>query len=122
MPSLYSPGVTDGTITCSSGAAGAARRPRRKLVTWLQRFVGYAATKRAIYEALNRDSEMSKNARDAMYEAGEPLFVRAQEAGQARTGTSFDDVLRMVSGAGFVDEEQPDRVLQIALDGVRRAQ
>ncbi len=65
---------------------------------------------------------MFKNARDAMYQAGEPLFERAQEAGEARKDTSFDDVLRMVSGltgAGFVDEEQRDRVLQIALDGVR---
>lgn len=96
--------------------------PWDALTTWLQRFVGYAATKRAIYEALNRDSEMFKNARDAIYEAGEPLFVRAQEAGDARADTGFDDVLRMVSGltgAGFVDEEQRDRVLQLALDGVR---
>jgi hypothetical protein len=35
---------------------------------------------------------------------------------------SFDDLLRMVSGltaAGFVDQAQRDRVLTIALDGVR---
>ena len=96
--------------------------PWEALTTWLRRFVGYAATKRAIYEALNRDSEMFRSARDAMYAAGGPLFVRAQEAGEARTDISFDDVLRMVSGltgAGFVDDEQRERVLAIALDGVR---
>jgi hypothetical protein len=39
-----------------------------------------------------------------------------------RTDTSFDDVLRMVSGltgAGFVDEDQRTRVLNLALDGLR---
>jgi AcrR family transcriptional regulator len=109
---------------CEAADQVADLPPWEALASWLQRFVGYAATKRAISESLNRDSEMFKNARDAMYEAGEPLFVRAQQAGEARTDTSFDDVLRMVSGltgAGFIDEEQRDRVLQIALDGVRRA-
>jgi AcrR family transcriptional regulator len=97
--------------------------PWEALTTWLRRFVGYAATKRAIYEALNRDTEMFRDAREAMYAAGEPLLARAQEAGEARTDISFDDVLRMVSGitaVGFVDEEQRERVLAIALDGVRR--
>ena len=32
--------------------------PWEALVTWSRRFVGYVATKRAIYEALNRDSAM----------------------------------------------------------------
>jgi AcrR family transcriptional regulator len=97
--------------------------PWEALTSWLRRFVGYAATKRAIHEALNRDTEMFRDAREAMYAAGEPLLARAQEAGEARTDISFDDVLRMVSGitaVGFVDEEQRERVLAIALDGVRR--
>ena len=57
-----------------------------------------------------------------MYAAGEPLLVRAQDAGEARSDAGFDDVLRMITGitaAGFVDEEQRERVLGIALDGVR---
>jgi AcrR family transcriptional regulator len=89
--------------------------------TWLQRFVGYAATKRAIYEELNKDSEMFRTAREAMYDAGQPLFDEAQSSGAIRPDTSFDDVLRMVSGltaAGFVDEAQRTRVLNLALDGL----
>jgi AcrR family transcriptional regulator len=89
---------------------------------WLQRFVGYAATKRAIYEELNRDSEMFRTARQAMYDAGQPLFDQAQSSGAIRPDTNFDDVLRMVSGltaAGFVDEAQRTRVLTLALDGLR---
>src|SRR5215510_3474381 len=65
--------------------------PWEALTTWLRRFVGYAATKRAIYESLNRDSENFKAAREAMYAAGTPLFERAQEAGEARKDVSFDD-------------------------------
>jgi AcrR family transcriptional regulator len=103
-------------------AAVATLPPWEALATWLQRFVGYAATKRAISEALNRETEMFQACRVTMYEAGEPLFRRAQEAGEVRTDASFDDVLRMVSGltsAGFVDEAQRDRVLSYALDGLR---
>jgi AcrR family transcriptional regulator len=93
-------------------------------VTWLRRFVAYAATKRAISEALNRDSELFRSCREAMYAAGGPLFARAQEAGEARRDATFDDVLRMVTGitaTGFVDEEQRERVLGMALDGIRAA-
>jgi AcrR family transcriptional regulator len=96
--------------------------PWEALTTWLQRFVAYVATKRAIWESLNRDTDSFREARTAMYAAGTPLFERAQAAGEARTDVSFDDMLRMVSGltgAGFVDDAQRDRVLQIALDGVR---
>jgi len=53
---------------------------------------------RAIYEELNKDSEMFRTAREAMYDAGQPLFDQAQNSGTIRPDTSFDDVLRMVSG------------------------
>ncbi|MDX6280046.1 MAG: hypothetical protein QOH03_1117 [Kribbellaceae bacterium] len=96
--------------------------PWEALETWLRRFVGYAATKRAIYEELNRESELFRTAREAMYNAGQPLFDQAQASGAIRPDTNFDDVLRMVSGltaAGFVDEAQRTRVLNLALDGLR---
>ncbi|CAL9354126.1 TetR/AcrR family transcriptional regulator [Streptomyces sp. enrichment culture] len=96
--------------------------PWKAFEAWMDRFVGYVATKRAISEALNRESEMFRDCRIAMYEAGEPLFTRAQAAGEARDDATFDDVLRMVTGiiaTGYVDAEQRDRVLRFALDGVR---
>ncbi|TCO34585.1 TetR family transcriptional regulator [Kribbella steppae] len=96
--------------------------PWEALTTWLRRFVGYAATKRAIYESLNRESESFKISREAMFAAGTPLFEQAQKSGDARSDVNFDDVLRMVSGltaAGYVDDAQRDRVLAIALDGIR---
>ena len=60
--------------------------------------------------------------RAAMFEASEPLFKRAQEAGAIREDVGFDDVLRMISGilaSKYTSDEQRDRVLAIALDGLR---
>ncbi|MFF5294239.1 TetR/AcrR family transcriptional regulator [Paractinoplanes globisporus] len=96
--------------------------PWEALAAWLRRFVVYVGTKRAIIEALNRESEMFASCRKAMYAAGEPLYVRAQEAGVVRRDATFDDVLRLVSGltsASFVDDAQKERVLALALDGLR---
>jgi AcrR family transcriptional regulator len=107
---------------CQAADEVAGLPPWEALETWLQRFVGYAATKRAIYEELNRDSDVFRTAREAMYDAGQPLFDQAQASGAIRPDTNFDDVLRMVSGltaAGFVDEAQRTRVLTLALDGLR---
>ncbi|NMO53131.1 TetR/AcrR family transcriptional regulator [Actinoplanes sp. TBRC 11911] len=96
--------------------------PWDALVTWLERFVGYIATKRAIVEALSQESEMFRACRITMHQAGEPLLTRAQEAGEVRRDVSFDDLLRMVAGltaATFIDDDQRSRVLAFALDGLR---
>ena len=54
--------------------------------------------------------------------AGEPLLQRAQDTGVVRADLTFDDFLRLISGitsGTFTDDAQRDRVLEIALDGVR---
>ncbi|MFI1471508.1 TetR/AcrR family transcriptional regulator [Streptomyces wuyuanensis] len=102
----------------------AAQEPWQALTSWLCRFVDYTVTKRAIREALNNESEIFLACRDSMYQAGGPLFERAQKAGEAREDMTFDDLLRMVAGitaTNFPDDAQRDRVLAIALDGVRTA-
>ncbi|MFL5998389.1 MAG: TetR/AcrR family transcriptional regulator [Streptomyces sp.] len=100
----------------------ADQEPWQALTAWLDRFAGYMVTKRAVREALNDESEIFAACRDSMYAAGGPLFERAQEAGQARRDMDFVDLLRMVAGitaTAFDDDVQRDRVLSIALDGVR---
>jgi AcrR family transcriptional regulator len=100
----------------------AGAEPWAALVAWLRRFVTYATTKRAIYEAMNRYSSMFRSCREVLYGAGEPLLERAQAAGRARQDVSFQDVLHLVngiSGATYTDDEQRERVLRMALDGVR---
>ncbi|MER6957163.1 MULTISPECIES: helix-turn-helix domain-containing protein [unclassified Streptomyces] len=96
--------------------------PWEALTAWLGRFAGYMVTKRAVREALEDESEIFGACRESMYAAGGPLFERAQDAGAARKDMDFGDLLRLVAGitaTTFVDDAQRDRVLAIALDGVR---
>lgn len=107
-----------------TAAAAAELPPWSALRTWLERFVEYTATKRAIIDALNRDSEIVRSCRETIYVAGEPLLLRAQQAGEIRPDATFDDVIRLISGltsATYVDEAQRARVLSFALDGIRPA-
>ncbi|MFI5633377.1 TetR/AcrR family transcriptional regulator [Streptomyces sp. NPDC051664] len=100
----------------------AAEPPWQALTTWLRRFVDYMATKRAIREAMDTQSAVFTSCRASMYEAGAPLLTRAQTAGEARTDMTFDDLIRMVAGitgAAYLEPEQRDHILKIALDGVR---
>ncbi|MEO3743493.1 helix-turn-helix domain-containing protein [Plantactinospora sp. B5E13] len=96
--------------------------PWEALAGWLQRFVRYMATKRAVLEELVHQSEFFASYRGMIYTAGEPLLRRAQQAGVARADASFDDTLRLISGitaVQYVDAEQRDRVFGFALDALR---
>ena len=117
--SVYVGGVEE---LCMQAREFADLPPMDGFSAWLEQFTAYVATKMAMKEALNKDSEMFSACRAAMFDASLPLFTRAQEAGEIRADVAFDDVLRMVSGivaARYVDDEQRDRVLAIALDGLR---
>jgi AcrR family transcriptional regulator len=107
---------------CAAALQVADREPWQALTAWLDRFAGYMVTKRAVREALNDESEIFQSCRDSMFAAGGPLLERAQRAGVARPDMDFTDLLRMVAGITatvFDDDAQRDRVLAIALDGVR---
>jgi AcrR family transcriptional regulator len=100
--------------------------PWEALAAWLRHFVGYAATKRALVEELANisgdDNEVLLSCRRAISEAGEPLLRRAQEAGVVRDDLSFIDVGRMVGGIALIraaDPGQIERILEVALDGLR---
>jgi AcrR family transcriptional regulator len=113
--------------TISSSAADfEGLAPWDALVGWLRRYVAFAATKRVLAEELlayvDRDSEMFKTCSGAITAAGEPLLLHAQEAGVVRPDTSFSDVVRMVSGIAAIratEPEQIERILDVALDGLR---
>ena len=96
--------------------------PWDALIAWLRRFVEYATTKRALLDGLNRDSDMFRNAKDAMFDAGRPLLARAQASGEARSDVEIGDVLYLISGllsVTYATDEQRERVLGLALDGIR---
>ena len=100
--------------------------PWEALSEWLHRFVGFAATKRALAEELlaymDQDAVVFASCRTAVTDAGERLLRRAQEAGVARPDTNFSDVGRMISGIAAIRNAEPDeieRILELALDGLR---
>lgn len=100
----------------------ASLEPWDAVQAWLRRFLLYVGTKKALLEGLNKDSPVLLSCRTSLYEAGEPLVRRAQEAGELRTDASIGDVIRMVSGVAgvaFDDDEQRDRVVAMAIDGLR---
>jgi AcrR family transcriptional regulator len=99
--------------------------PWDALSQWLHQYVGFAATKRALNEALLEaapDSDVLVACRTAIAGAGAALVERAQRAGVVRADTNFMDVVRMVGGIAMVptaDPGQKERMLELALDGLR---
>jgi AcrR family transcriptional regulator len=114
--------VDEVEVLCRAADEVAELPPWEALAAWLRRFVGYTATKRAIAEALNHHSAVFASGWKLVNAAGEPLLRRAQESGDARPDASFNDVIRLVGGVTmypFADPAQLERVLTMALDGVR---
>jgi AcrR family transcriptional regulator len=99
--------------------------PWDALSQWLHQYVGFAATKRALNEALmetDPNSNVLLTCRTAIAGAGTTLVERAQHAGVVRNDTNFMDIVRMVGGIAMVpteDPEQKKRLLELALDGLR---
>ncbi len=103
--------------------------PWEALNSWFERFIAYLATKRALaHELLNyleMDAPLFHTCRAALFEAGEPLLTRAQEAGAVRRDVSIAEVMQMVIGIAKIptsDPSQTEHILRIALDGLRYRQ
>jgi AcrR family transcriptional regulator len=109
-----------------SAADLAELEPWEALTAWLQRFVGYVATKQALSDELfdiaKRDAAVFAGSREMLHAAGEPLLRRAQEAGVVRPDVTIDEVVRMVGGIAKIPADDPaevQRLLAVALDGLR---
>ena len=84
------------------------------------------ATKRALVDELvnylDKDASLFQACRTSLFEAGEPLLKRAQDAGVVRPDVTIADVIQMVAGIGKIptnDPAQVEHILRIALDGLR---
>ena len=118
--------VTELDEICRSASELAGADPWDALREWFERMIGYLTTKRALNEELSNyldpDAPLFKQCRGALYQAGEPLLARAQEAGVVRADVEFPDVLQMVVGITKIPATEPgqvERVLGVALDGLR---
>lgn len=115
-------------VEALSRSAGelAELEPWEALSAWLQRFVGYVATKQALSDELfavaERDAAVFAGCRAMLHEAGAPLLRRAQDAGVVRPDVTIDEVVRMVAGIAKIPTDDPadiQRLLAVALDGLR---
>jgi AcrR family transcriptional regulator len=111
---------------CNSADNSVDLPPWDALVDWLHRFVRYVAAKQALAEELfahlGEDAEVFRSCRVAVFATGGPLLERAQQAGVVRPDTSFTEVVRMVGGIAKISPAEPEeteRILDIALDGLR---
>jgi AcrR family transcriptional regulator len=111
---------------CRSAEGLDQEDPWRALSLWFERFMAYLATKRALADELmnymDRDAPLFCTCRASMYAAGEPLLERARAAGAVRADADFWEVLQMVMGIAKIpvtDPAQTERMLRIALDGLR---
>jgi AcrR family transcriptional regulator len=111
---------------CRSAVDLAGEPPWEALVAWLHRFVAYLATKQALAEELlsyrDRDADVFRSCRAAMYAGGEPLLARAQEAHLVRADTNIQEVIQLVGGIAKIQTAEPEqlnRLLDVTLDGLR---
>ena len=100
--------------------------PWEALNGWFERFIAYLATKRALaaelLNYLDHDARLFQVCRASLFDAGEPLLQRAQEAGVVRPDVSIAEVMQMVIGIAKIpvaDPRQNEHMLRIALDGLR---
>jgi len=100
--------------------------PWEALAEWLHRVVSYVGRKYALaqelWNYLDRDAPVFSGCRTALFAAGGALLERAQQAGDVRADVTIDDVMQIVGGIGknvTIPPDQMERILDIALDGLR---
>jgi len=103
-----------------------AEDPWEGLSSWLERLIGYIATKRVLASELlnylDKDAPLFTSCRTLLWAAGEPLLKRAQESGAVRSDVSIGDVMHMVMGIAKIPTSEPgqaEHLVRVALDGLR---
>jgi AcrR family transcriptional regulator len=111
---------------CRSAAELDGADPWEALTGWVENFMGYLATKRALaaelLNYLDQDAELFQVCRSSLFAAGEPLLKRAQDAGVVRPDVDIAEVIQMVVGIAKIPTSEPgqvDHILRVALDGLR---
>jgi AcrR family transcriptional regulator len=123
VEALYIDEVED---VCRSAAELDGAEPWEALEGWFERLIAYIGTKRALaHELLNYlepEAALFQVCRASLFDAGEPLLKRAQDAGVVRPDVTIAEVIQMVIGIAKIpssDPEQTEHIMRIALDGLR---
>ena len=111
---------------CRSAAELDGADPWEALTGWFERFIAYIGTKQALaaelLNYLDQDASLFQVCRTSLFEAGEPLLKRAQEARVVRPDVDIAEVIQMVVGIAKIPTATPGQrqhILRIALDGLR---
>lgn len=111
---------------CRSAAELDEADPWEALNAWFDRFISYIGTKRALAAELQNylapDAELFQVCRASLFESGEPLLKRAQEAGVVRPDVTIAEVIQMVVGISKIPAAEPaqnEHILRVAFDGLR---
>ena len=111
---------------CRSAVGLDALEPWEAFATWVDRLVGYLATKQALAQELleyvDRDAPLFKSCRASLFGAGQPLLERAQRDRTMRADTDLFEVIHLVGGIAKIPAAEPEQIrhmVQIALDGLR---
>jgi AcrR family transcriptional regulator len=123
LEALY---VNEVEEVCRSAAELDGGDPWEAFSAWVERVMGYLATKQALagelLNFLDRDAALFQVCRTSLYDAGGPLLARAQEAGVIRADVDFPEVMQMLMGITKIpasDPSQIEHIFRIALDGLR---
>ncbi len=123
VEALYLEEVED---MCRVAAELDSADPWEALSQWFDRFVAYIAAKQALahelMDYLQPDAALFKGCRASLYAAGEPLLIRAQEAGVVRGDVDIAGVVQMVVAIAKAPASEPGQIehlVRIALDGLR---
>ncbi|CAM5332138.1 MULTISPECIES: TetR/AcrR family transcriptional regulator [Streptomyces] len=116
---------------CSRAREHAAHSsPGDALLAWLRDLNTYAAASRGLAASLlhdGRDADLlhhNESCRAAITAAAAELLHRAQQAGTVRPDVRAEDLLALVNAISLVteqhdDDAQANRLLDIAIDGIR---
>ncbi|AUH40976.1 TetR/AcrR family transcriptional regulator [Streptomyces sp. CMB-StM0423] len=108
--------------------AAEAGTPMGALAAWMRRYVDVSSTIRGIAATL-MDEGLMVNCKEQLRETVELLASRARRSGELRADVAPDDLLRLTSAIAYAaekasaknpeDTEIADRLLGLALDGLR---
>lgn len=115
-------------LDCLTAASeDTSRSPWDGLVAWIDLFLEFGSTKRALLAELadsQSDSSAFQSCRDQLLEAAERVMQRAKDAGEVRQDVGRVDVTRLVGGVSLsrgVPLEDGKRLARIVLAGIRPA-